>query len=226
MTVSKDQSGSTLAQKSPSREERLLEGKVRAARRAILIEKLWPRAWLPLAICGVFVLLSAFEVWQLLPPRVHLGLLWAFGAALAVSLLPLALWRKPTRETSLARIEQASALEHRPLTAYNDTLSQDAISPETASLWEAHRVRAAKALGKLKAGPARPRIDRQNPFALRALLVLMLVAVTAWAWTDLPGRVSAAFSVPDIPSGGSSFRIDAWILSACLYPQRALCAWQ
>jgi uncharacterized protein (TIGR02302 family) len=159
----------------------------------------------------VFVLLSAFEVWQILPPRVHLGLLWAFGAALAVSLLPLALWRKPTRETLLARIEQASVLEHRPLTAYNDTLSQDAVSPETASLWEAHRARAAKALGKLKAGPARPRIDRHDPFALRALLVLMLVAVTAWAWTDLPGRVSAAFSVPDIPSGGSSFRIDAWI---------------
>ncbi len=200
-----------MAQKSPSREERLVEAKVRAARRAILVEMLWPRAWLPLAICGVFVLLSAFEVWQVLPPRVHLGLLWAFGAALGVSLLPLALWRKPARETSLARIEQASALEHRPLTAYNDTLSQGPVSQETAALWEAHRSRAAKALAKLKAGAARPRIDRYDPFALRALLVLMLVAVTAWAWQDLPGRVSAAFSVPEVPFGGSGFRIDAWI---------------
>ena len=53
---------------APSPEERLLEKKVRSANRALLVEKLWPRIWLPLAVCGVFVLLSAFEVWQLLPP--------------------------------------------------------------------------------------------------------------------------------------------------------------
>ncbi len=211
MTVSEDKSGSAAAENSSSPHERLLETKVRAAMRALLFEKLWPRAWLPLAICGVFVLLSAFELWQLLPPRAHLGLLWTFGAALGVSLLPLVLWRKPTREKSLARIEQASALEHRPLTAYNDTLSQDAVSPETAALWQAHRARAVRALTKLKAGPARPRIDRYDPFALRALLILMLVAVSAWSWTDLPGRLAAAFNVPKIPLGGASFRIDAWI---------------
>ena len=104
-----------------------------------------------------------------------------------LSLLPLALWKRPTGK-SIERIEQASALEHRPLTAYNDTLFQDAVSPETAALWQAHRVRAAKSLNRLKAGPARPRIALYDPFALRALLVLMLVAVVAWASTDLPGR--------------------------------------
>ncbi len=209
MMSRKDKSGNG-AKKPLSPEERLLEAKVRAARRALVFEKLWPRAWMPLAICGVFVLLSAFEVWQLLPPRVHLGLLWAFGAALGLSLLPLLFWRRPPREKSLARIEKASALDHRPLTAYNDTLSQDA-SPETVALWEAHRARAARSLAKLKAGPARPRIDRYDPFALRALLVLMLVAVAAWTSAELPDRVRAAFVVPEIPFGGSGFRIDAWI---------------
>ena len=207
----KDKSGNAVAEKAPSREERLVESKVRAARLAMLFETLWPRVWLPVAVCGIFVVLSAFEVWQWLPPRVHLGLLWAFGIVLALSFVPLALWTRPTREKSIARIEQASAIEHRPLTAYNDTLSQDAASPETAALWEAHRARAAKSLDKLKAGPARPRIDRHDPFALRALLVLMLVAVAAWASTDLPGRVNAAFKVLELPLGGPGFRIDAWI---------------
>ena len=211
MMANKEKSESTLAEKSLSPEERLVEAKVRAAKRAMLFETLWPRLWLPVAVCGVFVLLSAFEVWQLLPPRFHLSLLGLFGGALVLSLLPLVLWKRPTREKSLARIEQASALEHRPLTAYNDTLSHEAASPETAALWQAHRDRAAQLLGKLKAGPARPRVDRYDPFALRALLVLMLVAVTVWASTDLPGRVEAAFKVPEIPAAAPDFRIDAWI---------------
>ncbi len=200
-----------MAKKSASAEARLIENKVRAASRALIFEKLWPRFWIPLSICGVFVLLSAFEVWPLLPPLVHLGLLWGFGAAILLSLLPLFMWRRPQRETSLARVEKASAIDHRPLTAYTDTICQEGVSPETEALWRAHRARAARALTKLKAGPAHPRIDRRDPFALRALLVLLLAAVAAWSWAELPGRVRAAFVVPPFPLGGSGFRIDAWI---------------
>jgi len=211
MMESKGKPGNALPNESRSREDRLVEAKVRAAKRTMILETLWPRIWLPVAVCGVFVLLSAFEVWQLLPPRFHSSLLWWFGAAFGLSLLPLVLWTRPTREKSIERIEQASALEHRPLTAYNDTLSQKAVSPETAALWQAHRARAAKSIAKLKAGPARPRVDRHDPFALRALLVLMLAAVVAWASTDLPGRVQAAFKVPAIAGHAPDFRIDAWI---------------
>lgn len=200
-----------MAKQSLSAEARLIEKKVRAASRALIFEKLWPRFWVPLSICGVFVLLSAFEVWPLLPPLLHFVLLWGFGAALVLSLLPLFLWRRPRRETSLARIEKASAIDHRPLTAYTDTISQEGVSPETEALWRAHRARAARALTKLKAGPPHPRIDRRDPFALRALLVLLLAAVAAWSSAELPGRVRAAFVVPPFPFGGSGFRIDAWI---------------
>ncbi len=191
-------------------EQRLLERKVRAANRALLAEKLWPRVWLPLSIAGVFVLLSAFEVWQYLPPRIHLGLLWAFLAGFLLSFIPLLSWRRPPREESFARIEQASALDHRPLTAFNDTLSQEDLSPETQALWAAHRLRAAEALKKLKAGAPHPRIDKYDPFALRAALVLMLVAVAGWSSTDIGSRLRAAFAVPEIPAG-AGFRIDAWI---------------
>src|SRR5271157_5651516 len=90
------------AKPASSPEERLLERKVRAAYLTLLFEKLWPRVWAPVAIAGVFVLLSVFEVWPLLPPRVHFGLLWAFGAAFVLSFLPLLLWRRPTRGASLA----------------------------------------------------------------------------------------------------------------------------
>jgi uncharacterized protein (TIGR02302 family) len=195
---------------APMPEERLLEGKVRSANRALIFEKLWPRVWLPLSIAGVFVLLSALEIWQYLPPRLHFGLLCGFAAALVLSLFPLFVWRKPDREKSFARLEQASALDHRPLTAFNDTLTQENPSRETDALWQAHRTRAAQALKKLKAGAPHPRIDKYDPFALRASLILMLLAVISWSWNDLGSRLHAAFIVPDAPAG-SGFRIDAWI---------------
>jgi uncharacterized protein (TIGR02302 family) len=194
----------------PGPERRLLEGKVRAARRALLFEKLWPRVWLPLAIAGVFVLLSVFEVWPLLPPHIHSGLLLAFGIVFALSLLPLLFWRPPSREKSLARLEKASALDHRPLTAFNDKLPEENPSPETLALWKAHRIRAAQALKKLKAGAPHPRIDKYDPFALRAALLLMLIAAAAWAWDDLGSRVRAAFAVPET-AAGAGVRVDAWI---------------
>ena len=159
---------------------------------------------------GVFFLLSVFEVWPLLPPRVHFGLLCAFGAAFALSFLPLLLWRSPAREAALTRLETASALEHRPLTAFNDTLLQKNPSLETLALWEAHRARAAKILTRLKAGAPHARTDKYDPFALRAALVLLLVAASSWAWGDLGARLQAAFNVPEAPLG-SGFRIDAWI---------------
>ncbi len=193
-----------------SGQERFLQKKLRLAKGVLGFETLWPRIWLPFSVCGVFVLLSAFEAWPYLPPRVHLGLLWAFGGALALSFIPLLLWRRPSREKALARLEKASALEHRPLTAFNDTLSQSNASPEMQALWNAHRTQVAASLRNLKAGAPHPRIDKYDPFALRFALILMLIAVAAWTSTDLTGRVKAAFKVPEIPPS-ADFRLDAWI---------------
>ena len=208
---------------APAAGERLIEGKVRAASWALIAEKLWPRVWLPLAIAGVFVLLSVFEIWQLLPPRTHFGLLCAFAAGFVASFLPLALLRRPSRESSLARLEQASALAHRPLTAFNDTLLQENPSPETVALWEAHRTRAAQALSELKAGMPHPRIDKYDPFALRAALVLMLVAAGSWAWSDLGSRLQGSLHRAR-ESGRRGISHRCLDLAAALYQERAVCA--
>src|SRR5271165_5299225 len=191
-------------------EDRLIERKLRAAGCVILFEKIWPRVWLPLGIAGTFVLLSVFEVWQYLPPRLHFGLLCGFGAAFALSLLSLLFWRRPSREASFERLERESALRHRPLTAFNDRPAGETLSPESAALWTAHRARAARLLSKLRAGIPHPRIDKHDPFALRAALVLMLAVAASWAWGDIGNRVRAAFIVPEVPAG-AGFRIDAWI---------------
>jgi uncharacterized protein (TIGR02302 family) len=210
MNTRESEAGAATAKQVLSSKERLLERKVRAASMTLLFEKLWPRVWLPVAVAGVFFLLSVFEVWTFLPPRVHFVLLCIFCAGFVLSFVPLLFWRSPTREAALARLEQASALKHRPLTAFNDTLLQENPSPGTLALWKVHQARAAKTLKRLKAGAPHARTDKYDPFALRAALVLLIAATGSWAWGDLNVRLHAAFAVPELPAG-SGFRIDAWI---------------
>ncbi len=195
---------------SPVNYDNLVEKKIRSAQRVLFLEKFWPRVWLPVCIGGVFFLASILDVWSQLSPRVHLGLLWAFYGAFVLSLLPLVFWRWPSRLEARARLEKVSALPHRPLTAFNDTLHGSEQLPEAAELWRAHQARLSANLDKLSAGQPHPRVDKRDPFALRALLVLTVIVVCVWTWGDIGNRIRAAFKVPDI-APSSDFRLDAFI---------------
>ncbi len=83
----------------------------------------------------------------------------------------------PTREDAIRRIESISGVPHRPASSYEDTLSSATPDPATMALWKAHRSRMAELLGRLKSGKPRPRTDRYDPFALRALLLLFVVTL-------------------------------------------------
>src|SRR5579883_949917 len=129
-----------------SAEDALIARKVRRAKRALLFERIWPRIWLPVGIAGLFVLLSALEVWAMLPPQLHFALLWALAGAFILSLLPLVWWRRVSNETAIERIERNSPEDHRPLTAYRDRIAAGGTSPETEALWRAHQAQAAAKL--------------------------------------------------------------------------------
>lgn len=73
------------------------------------------------------------------------------------------------------RLEQASALRHRPLDALEDQLShQD--HPDTHILWRANAARARRMITALKIPAPQPRIGGQDPFALRMLALLLCVS--------------------------------------------------
>lgn len=191
-------------------DQRRLESKIAAARRALTFEKIWPRFWLCLAIAGLFVMVSTLQLWSKVSPQTHLILLYGFGAALALATVRLLFFKRPTRDEALARLEKASALEHRPLTALHDRLSNPGTSPAADALWNAHQERMAGLLRRVKSGTPHPRIDKSDPLALRAGLLLVLAVVSFWSWPDLPGRVQAAFVIPETPVSGD-FRLDIWV---------------
>jgi uncharacterized protein (TIGR02302 family) len=190
--------------------ERMIRAKLASAKRSLLIEKLWPRIWLPLAVVGVFVLFSAFEGWSWLTPETHRYAIWGFGIAMAASFLPFVIWRLPSDDEARRRLERDGKVSHRPLTSYQDTIASPRASTEASALWVLHRARLLKAVRKLEPGTPHPRTERYDPFALRLLLALALLVAAVGAFGDLSPKIRAAFAVPEA-SPGADFRIDAWL---------------
>jgi len=178
-------------------------------RRVMLLERFWPRLWLPVGVAGTFLLVSLLGLWPLLGRELHLALLWAFAIAFVAALVPVLRVRTPTRDEALRRLEERSGVPHRPATALEDNPAGET-SPAARSLWLAYRKRMAAAVEKLKPGRPHPRTDRADPFALRALLGLLLIVAVTATWGQMRQRVAGAFDL-GASQTVASLRLDAWI---------------
>ena len=184
--------------------------KVRVSRWALLFERLWPRVWLLLGLAGVFLLVSLAGLWPMLSDPVHYVLLGAFALAGVAALLHAVRVPFPSHDEGVRRIERVSGVPHRPASSYEDTITANADDPRTAALWQAHRSRLAAALSRLKVGPPHPRTDRQDPVALRGLLVLGVIALLALVGDSTSDRLRSAFRF-NSAIALSEARLDAWV---------------
>ncbi|MGI9386900.1 MAG: DUF4175 family protein, partial [Methyloligellaceae bacterium] len=180
---------------SEATSKRHYERKVRNSRLALITERTWPRVWIPIAVIGVFVLISLSGAWLYIPAWAHKGLLALLALILLASLFPILLQRWPSRDDALRRIEQKTGLKHRPLSSYEDQLTGFKSSQSTQRLWRTHRERTAALFKRLKSGWPHPRVDRQDPFALRALLVLLLFVAVIATGSQSIDRIRAAFQI-------------------------------
>jgi uncharacterized protein (TIGR02302 family) len=188
---------------------RRFERRVWLSRLALIGEGVWEALLWPFLVLAGFLIVSLFELWTLLPPLAHRGLLIAFGVALLVSLLPLLRLRLPTRDEALRRLERNAGIKHRPASSYEDKLGT-APRPETTMLWAAHRERLSRLVAKLKPSWPAPRTDRKDPYAIRAALVLLLVVGVLVAGPTGWDRIASAFN-PKPRVSASLLRLDAWV---------------
>src|SRR6185437_5208047 len=184
--------------------------KVRASRWALLFERLWPRVWLILGLVGLFLLVSLAGLWPMLSDPAHYVGLAAFAVAGVAALLHAVRVPFPSHEEAVRRIERVSGVPHRPASSYEDTITANAEDPRTAAIWQAHRTRLAAALSRLRVGPPRPRADRQDPIALRGLLVLGVAALLALVGDSTSDRLRSAFRF-NSAIALSEARLDAWV---------------
>jgi uncharacterized protein (TIGR02302 family) len=207
-------SGPTRTPADSRAEEGRIRGRIeRALLRARLVlswEAIWPLAAPLVALAGLFVALSWFGLWRVVHTPVRIVILALFAAAAVVFLLRAMGFRLPGRAASLARVERASGVLHRPATAFGDRLISAPNDPVAEVLWTAHRRRLLAALDDVRAGLPAPRLAVHDTLALRFLVVLLVVLGFFIAGPERFERIAEAFR------GGESraatiARIDAWV---------------
>jgi uncharacterized protein (TIGR02302 family) len=193
-----------------SEEAHAFERKVRLSRLALFFEALWPRLWLVIGVVAAFVLVSFAGLWLWLPSVAHEIVLGAFGLALLASLIAALRVPWPSRDEAIRRIEIRSGIPHRPASSYEDTVTLAEGNPVSQRIWETHRARLARLLASLRVGPPQPRMDRRDPFAVRALLMLCVVLLLGLVGDSAKDRLFAAFRfAPEVNLANA--RLDAWV---------------
>ena len=194
---------------TPDTLKRRFERRVGLSWLALMAERAFEALLWPFVVLCAFLVFTLLGGWSLLPALAHRILLGVFLIAFLIALVPL--WRiaVPTRNEALRRLERDSGIEHRPASSYEDTLEA---TPGTApaQLWALHRKRLARLVARLKPSWPKPRADRDDPYAIRAALVLALVAAFFAAGSDAGSRLKSAF-LPAASASTQLVRLDAWI---------------
>ena len=181
---------------------------VQRAQYAIAWEQSWPHLARLLTVVGLFLVVSWAGLWLLLPfiaRAIGLGLFVLLALA---ALFPFLRFRWPSREQALSRLDRGTGLRHRPATTLTDTLvSQD---PVARALWQAQRERTLASIKRIRAGLPSPRLPIHDPWALRALVAVLMVATYIAAGDERMMRTEAAFDWNGVLSP-ANVRVDAWV---------------
>ncbi|WP_246730201.1 TIGR02302 family protein [Nitratireductor mangrovi] len=176
---------------------------------AMVLERLWPLALPVLLAAGLFVALSWFGLFRMVPDTIRMAVAGLFAVAALAALYPLRFFRWPARGEIDRRIELANRLDHRPVTAQSDRLAGKD-DDFAGALWREHRRRLAASLGTLSGDLPHPRVPERDPWALRAAVPLLLVVAFAFSASPFGGSVGDALR-PHEAVGAAPARIDAWV---------------
>jgi len=190
-----------------------LGAKLVLARLVLAWERLWPIIWPPVALVSAFCSLALLDVFPALNSWLHGLALLAFAGTFC-----FLIWRAirqfawPENLAARRRVETASGLDHRPLTAIKDTLASGKDTPASAELWQQHQQRMAITAQSLKVGMPEPGLARKDPLAFRAALALLLVIAVTVGWSDPANRFARAVipTIGDI-SKPIKLALDLWI---------------
>jgi len=175
---------------------------------AIAWERGWPSLARLLTVAGLFLALSWVGLWLALPFVARAIGLSLFGLLALAALFPLIRMRWPSRDEALARLDRNSGIRHRPATALTDTLASS--DPVARALWQVQRERTLASLERIRAGLPSPRLAIHDPWALRALVAVLLVATFFAAGGERYARVAAAFDWNGVLAP-ANVRVDAWV---------------
>jgi uncharacterized protein (TIGR02302 family) len=188
----------------------MLAKALQRARGSLLWERFWPALATLATAIGLFLALSWAGLWIVLPPLGRAAALVIFGILTLAAAIPLVMVRVPSQLEGLRRLDHTSGERHRPATAIADEMAANSHDPVAQALWRAHVERALLSASKLKAGWPQPKLSLRDPMALRALVLMVVVASFFAASGERVSRITAAFDWNGVVAP-PNFRIDAWV---------------
>jgi uncharacterized protein (TIGR02302 family) len=188
----------------------LLGHALKRARWAVFWERLWPAVAAIATAIGLFLAVSWLGLWLWLPPLGRAIGLFGFAVLMAAATAPLMFVRFPSQSDGLRRLDQASGIAHRPATSLADDIATSRDDPWSLALWRAHMERVLRSARALRSGVPMPRLPMRDPMALRALVLILVVATFIAAGGDRVRRVAAAFDWQGVVAP-KNFRLDAWV---------------
>jgi len=183
------------------------------ARAALLWERVWVAFWPGLGFLGLYAIAALLGILADLPWGLHAAVIVVLSGAATHSLwTALSAVEPPAWDEAARRVERDSDLAHRPLTESRDTLAAGAGDRVAESLWRAHRIRLLAAARRLNLRWPHPGLSRRDPYALRFLLLLGLLAAALVAGPDWSRRLVAGLAPATPASSAAVYAVlDAWI---------------
>src|SRR5262249_6773505 len=143
---------------------------------SILWERLWPALAAIATAVGLFLAFSWFGFWLMLPAIGRAIGVGVFFLLTAGAFAPLLVGRIPQPIDALRRLGRNTGLPHRPATTISDELAVDSRDSFAVTLWQVHMERALRAAKTLRAGLPSPRLAARDPYAIRGLVAMLVVA--------------------------------------------------
>lgn len=188
-----------------------IERFVAVARAAILWERAWLALWPASGILGLYLAAALFDIFSYLPGFLHVLLPMATAAGVGLALYRgLRDFAPPDWRDGARRLERDSTLRHRPITERDDDLAAGRGDAWAEALWRAHVRQLLAGIAHLRVAWPSPGLPAKDPYALRFIVLLVLVAGAAVAGPDWNRRIAGAL-LPAPESGGPAATLDAWI---------------
>ena len=181
-------------------------------RAVIYWERLWRAFWSVAAGWGIYLALGLFGLWGILPHGLHLA---AFAALTGFS--AWLIWQRHARlqwpgpNDAERRLERENGLANQPLAVLGDRLSLNAADPMAQQLWQLHVDRNLAAIQKLRLPLPRPQLVEMDPYGLRMLAGIMLVAALFAAGANWTGRLLHIILPLPHAAASTPLQVEAWV---------------
>ncbi len=185
------------------------ENLIKRARLVLFLEQLWPFLAALACLAGLFLIVSFAGLWLGLPGYGRVIGVAVFGVAALGLVFVMARLRLPARAAALRRLDESHSTKTGVASALDDQLLHP--EPIASGIFAEHKRRLNALADGLRVRLPVLNLAKQDPFALRAAIVLGLVATAFLAGEERSLRIFAAFDAnigfePAVPA-----RLDAWL---------------